>query len=584
MNNSQDPVINSFRQFGDIKTFPTQSYSSEVNGLDPTVVNMARAIKSVETQGQSDPYKASGKSGEYGAYQYTPETWKGDSQKYLGQEVPLQGATIEQQNKVAYGKIKDLKTQGYNPQQVASIWNSGKPDPTGNVGTNSKGVKYDTPQYVKSVVNSYQQFKNGQYPTPQPTASTVGNTTQNNDSVQEPSLGSELSGRLSDAGTALSKASQGEINPISGILQAGGAAAGAVGDVVNKGAELIPGVKQVEGLIGKGVGKLAQTGLGQSVLGGWNSFAQAHPEAADDIGAIGNIATAIPIFKGFSIAKEAIGSSIAKAIGKDALSGVISDVSEKETASTLAKGIAQRGTTKSLLTGTISPVADSGTKDLAQTVVDNVPGFTKAKDLSSKINLTQDTVSAMADDLKKQVINSGKDKIYSFKELKSSLDDIPKPLGIVKDQEAILERVKNAALEIARKNGGKISSLFDARKEFDSVIKQQLPNLYSSDTLTPIRLAVRDIRRGMNNFIAKNLPDVSFKDSLQLQSKLLEAVENMSGKVASGSDKEIGTSRIGRFAKRHPVVSGLIKKGAKYAGTATAAGLGIEGAHKLLGE
>lgn len=532
--------------------------------LDPTIVNMARAIKSVETSGSQNPYQAKGGSGEYGAYQYTAPTWAADSQKYLGQAVPLEGATTAQQNQVAYGKIKDLKAQGYTPDQVASIWNSGKPDPTGNVGTNSSGVNYDTPQYVKSVTNAYNQFKNGQFPTPQPTASTVGAPQTTDQSSTDQSLGDELGGRLKNASDALNQSVSGQINPVSGILQVLGQGAGAVNDVVGKGLELIPGVKQAEGLLGKGVGKLAQTGVGQAVTGSWNDFAAKHPEAAGDIGAIGNIATLVPVFKGFGLAKEALGGAVAKTLGKDALSNVIADVAPKETASSIAEGIAKRGTTKVGLLRTITPVGDPAVRNLAQTVADNVPGFTKATDLATKINLTQDTVDAMANDLKNQVIKSGSDRIYSIKELKSALDKVPKPLGIVREQEGVLNRVKNAALDIAKKNGGKISNLFDARKEFDSLIKQQFPNLYNSDTLTPIRLAVRNIRNTMTDFTAKNLPEVDLKNSLTLQSKLLSAIENMSEKAASGQAKEVGSNVIDRFVGRHPLTAGVLKHAGKY--------------------
>lgn len=537
--------------------------------LDPTIVNMARAIKSVETSGSQNPYQAKGGSGEYGAYQYTAPTWAADSQKYLGQAVPLEGATTAQQNQVAYGKIKDLKAQGYTPDQVASIWNSGKPDPTGNVGTNSAGVKYDTPQYVRSVTSAYNQFKNGQFPTPQPTASTVGGVpAQNQQDIQtsqDQSLGGELTGRLKNASDALNKSVSGEINPLSGILQVGGQAAGAVNDVIGKGLELIPGVKQVEGLIGKGAGKLAQTGVGQSVIGSWNDFAAKHPEAAGDIGAVGNIATLVPVFKGFGLAKEALGGAVAKTLGKEALASTIADIAPKETASSVAEGIAKRGTTKVGLLRTITPVTDPAVRSLAQTVVDNVPGFEKAANLSAKINLTQDTVDAMANDLKNQVIKNGSDRIYSIKELKSALDRVPKPLGIVREQEGVLNRVKNAALDIAKKNGGKISNLFDARKEFDSLIRQQFPNLYNSDTLTPIRLAVRNIRNTMTDFAAKNLPEVELKNSLTLQSRLLDAIENMSEKVASGQAKEVGSNAIDRFVTRHPLTAGVLKHAGKYA-------------------
>lgn len=124
--------------------------------LDPSIVNVARAIRDTES---GSNFTAQGKSGEFGAYQFMPQTWNGLSQKYLGQQVDLSQATPEQQNAVAYNYIKDLKSQGNNVGQIASIWNSGKADPNGNVGTNSKGVSYDTPTYVQNVYQNYLKYK-----------------------------------------------------------------------------------------------------------------------------------------------------------------------------------------------------------------------------------------------------------------------------------------------------------------------------------------------------------------------------------------------------------------------------------------
>lgn len=128
--------------------------------LDPDAVNLAKAIRQSESGGN---FTAKGKSGEYGAYQYTEPTWQKDSVS-AGINVPLAQATPEQQNQVAYTKIKSLKDQGYNVGQVASIWNSGKPDAyldSSYKGVNKSGASYDVPAYAKSVATSYQTLKNG---------------------------------------------------------------------------------------------------------------------------------------------------------------------------------------------------------------------------------------------------------------------------------------------------------------------------------------------------------------------------------------------------------------------------------------
>lgn len=130
--------------------------ANQQEALDQSVVNMAKAIRKVESGGN---YSVRGGSGEYGAYQYTPGTWNSDVLKFTGKSVPLEQADRTLQNEVAYKKLKTLKDKGYNVAQVAAVWNSGQPDWEGKVGVNKYGVKYDVPGYVNKVAKAYQEFK-----------------------------------------------------------------------------------------------------------------------------------------------------------------------------------------------------------------------------------------------------------------------------------------------------------------------------------------------------------------------------------------------------------------------------------------
>lgn len=152
---------------------PTQPAGGAPKALDPTIVNLAKAIRETETRGAKDPYTAKGGSGEFGAYQYTPTTWSADVKAFTGKDVPLEKADKLLQNEVAYKKLESLKKQGYNVGQIASIWNSGSPEWEGKTGTNKFGVKYDVPQYVDSVARAYQTLKAGGAPVYGDTASTV---------------------------------------------------------------------------------------------------------------------------------------------------------------------------------------------------------------------------------------------------------------------------------------------------------------------------------------------------------------------------------------------------------------------------
>jgi hypothetical protein len=130
-------------------------------GLDPTAFFLTKAIKQAETAGDPNAYNAQGDNGtSSGAYQIQQSNWGPWAQQYLGDANAPQ--TEENQNKLAYSRVADLLKQGYKPSQVASIWNSGKADSTGNVGVNminGKPVAYDTPGYVSKVQQAYQQIQ-----------------------------------------------------------------------------------------------------------------------------------------------------------------------------------------------------------------------------------------------------------------------------------------------------------------------------------------------------------------------------------------------------------------------------------------
>ena len=151
---------------------------------------------------------------------------------------------------------------------------------------------------------------------------------------QTQGLGQELIGRTSQAGQAIQNTISGKINPVSGVIQTVGAAAGAVNDVVGAGLELIPGVKWLEQQLGQGVGKLAQTPVGQSVVKSIQGFQKEHPELSDDISAGFNIATAIPIFRGLAAVKELGADAISQGLRGIVQKGFANDMAESATTQT----------------------------------------------------------------------------------------------------------------------------------------------------------------------------------------------------------------------------------------------------------
>lgn len=389
----------------------------------------------------------------------------------------------------------------------------------------------------------------------------------------------EIAGRYNDAKTALSDAASGKINPLSGSLQLLGSVGGAVTDTVGKALENAPlgigtAVKGLEGLVGQGVSKLASTDTGKSVIGAGQSFAQNHPELSGDIGAIGNIVGGVTAVTGAGALKSAVGKTIAKVAGKDALASVISDVTPSlKTAAQVGEAKAG-GLTKTGLLGRIVPTVSKDATDVAKVVNEHIPEFQKLKTFTDKLNVTRETISNLADDLKKKVIDSGKNVIYPFKQLASEISRAEEPISLKGTPfEKQIAPLKKAAVALAQKSGGNISGLLDARKAFDDLVVKTYPKLYTADHHA-MRGAVTAVRNVMNKMIDENLPKgVGFRDSLSDQSKLYRAVDALAPKAVD----EIGSTRFSRLADNHPIVT----KGIRAAKNVAIIGSGLEGAHGL---
>lgn len=127
-------------------------------GMDQDVINLAKAIRQKESNGDFNAVGDNGTS--RGAYQWQPATWKEHSTKTFGKEVEM---TPENQQAVAYSVMKGWKDKGLNPAQIAAKWNSGSEigweDNVGKKKINGKWISFDTPSYVKEVTEGYQRNK-----------------------------------------------------------------------------------------------------------------------------------------------------------------------------------------------------------------------------------------------------------------------------------------------------------------------------------------------------------------------------------------------------------------------------------------
>lgn len=118
--------------------------------------NKVKLISSIIKYNESNGnYNAKGESGENGAYQYMPNTWRKLSIRYFGLVIEM---TPKNQDILTYKRIDELLEKGYTPDQIASIWNCGKPTYKGVVGINYLGVRYNTPRYVEKFMNVYNKM------------------------------------------------------------------------------------------------------------------------------------------------------------------------------------------------------------------------------------------------------------------------------------------------------------------------------------------------------------------------------------------------------------------------------------------
>lgn len=296
--------------------------------IDQNVKNLVTAIGRTETAGYKGEaaYKARGASGEYGRYQFMPTTWD-QWAKEAGVNSALEQSSIEDQNKVAYYKVKQLKDQGLSPKEIASIWNSGDKNsytgfrsdgvtPTKGRITNSAGVTVDidVPGYVQKVSQNYAELKNAQGIQYQPQQIQdqpipgVGEQQPEEQKGYIQDVYGDVTGALNTAGGKLKSGFMEDgINPISGVWQAGGAVAGGVGDVIDTSLEHAPIVgglyKGITDVIGGAVQGAMQTEPGQAAL----KWGQEHPEAAGNIGAGLDILSVFPFFKALKYGKQGIG-------------------------------------------------------------------------------------------------------------------------------------------------------------------------------------------------------------------------------------------------------------------------------------
>jgi len=525
--------------------------------LDPQVVSLSKAIRETESQGN---WNAKGGSGEWGAYQFTPDTWAKYAQE-AGVNAQFGTATPDQQNQVAYTKIKQWKDQGYNPGQIASMWNAGGGKPNayieGNKGVNAQGVAYDTSEYARKVAEAYHRLKGD--------AGAVGAQVEQ----KAPTFLNDAGESVATAGKKLSGAVgdtlSGKINPVSGLIQGVGAVAGGVNDLTTNVLEHTPVVgtlvKGAEGLIGKGVEKVAGTRLGQSVQQDWQTLKEQNPELANDIAAGVEILTAIPILKGLGAGKRAIQSGI-----RSGLRGGFEDVAAEALTTTPKLSEVKSGIKKGLISfdkkgATLA--SDAAKLESKKYLAEELKKSGVPKDATPAriAKIADDAADAEARNLENMLGKSDVQYIVQPEDLQLLEQNTLQRAGTTLTSG---ENPAKQLLQVFQENlpkTGEItaSDILKARRALSKFIVENRGDWSMRGVMTGFKSARNAIWDETRDLLARMAPDVPVMESLAKQAALYRVTDYIAPKVL----KEIKDAANSTFMKRHPVVRGLVKGGGR---------------------
>ena len=559
------------------------------DGIDPQIKALVSAMGEAET-GPSSPeaYTKKGASGEYGRYQFLPDTYKARAGKYLGDANAA--PTVENQNKIQYEWVKDMKNKGYNPAQIASMQNAGEGEPDAYRGQfkngkpssstapggqpNSSGVQYDVPAYTKKVSEAYERLKGQQ---------SMGDINQQQPEEEGSFIGDvgRSFGKIgSGIATAVGKGLEGQINPFSAGLQSIGAVAGGVGDLTDTALEHTPllgsAYKGVKNVIGEVASAAAETETGQKLIQKGQEFAEKHPEAAGNIGAVGNIATAIPILKGASVAKSAVSQGtqgiLKGSVEKAAATALKTNPSLNDVKAGIKKGLVKAG----------KHGPELGPDDAKQLSTQHVADLMREGKISKNAshseiaNATQRAADAEAMSLESRLAKSEIQNIVQPEDFQGLAERVMKRAGTSATSG---ENPAKTLLKVFEENlpdGKEVLpvDILKARRAVGQFIRENRGDWNQRGVLTGFKSARDAFWDESRTLLANLAPDVDVFKSLEKQTALYRVLDY----VAPDVKKEIVDASKSTFMNRHPVVRGLLRAGKH----AAIEGTGVGAALKIL--
>lgn len=198
---------------------------------------------------------------------------------------------------------------------------------------------------------------------------------------------------------------------------------------------------------------------------------------------------------------------------------------------------------KTWIFGKVTSVASKKEQEMAKTAL-NI--LRPKETVVSNINRSLKALNSETDNLIGVVKSSP--VTYQTKDIIWRMRNIEKPLMIRGwENEAKYDAVIKKFEDILNKSDKTAAWLLKARKEFDSFVNAEIPNLYTSDTMSPLKVAITKLRKIPNEWLNEKVGWDIVKNSLSKQNQLLDIIDNLSTKSESA-----GSTTLQRWIKRNP--------------------------------
>jgi hypothetical protein len=209
-------------------------------------------------------------------------------------------------------------------------------------------------------------------------------------------------------------------------------------------------------------------------------------------------------------------------------------VLKERAANTIAKGINQK------------PVYVPPANEAAAIKVLQKLPIKKTNTLQKNLNIVSKEVSNEAKSLSKVLQKTPvkyKPAFFSNK-IDDALNKVKTDPLIVGDGEKVAERVFSKMKEITAKNPNTPDGLLKSRIQFDRWATSKRGSVFDAND-TAFSTAVRSARNTTNDFISDIAPNATVKSSLQKQSQLLGAMDNMETKIPWAPKTRLGMAKEG---------------------------------------